>query len=286
MRYVQLRAFHYVAVHNGFSRAAEALHLTQPAISDQVRKLEEQYDITLFNRHKKRVEVTDAGGQLLEITHRLFENESQARDLLTESRALRSGTLRIIADSVHHVTPILAEFRENHPGIRIVVSSGNSADVIAKLYAYEADVGVLGGAPQAREFEVIPLSSTPIVAFVSRTHRLAKRKSITLSALSEEALVVRELGSKTRQKIEDAFKERELKFDPTIEAEGREAIREIVSAGTTVGIVSEAEFSRETDLVAIQISDAEVLMDEALICLKERLSGNLVSAFLKIAALY
>ena len=78
MRYVQLRAFHFVATCGGFSRAAEALFLTQPAISDQVKKLEEEYDILLFNRHKKQVTLTPAGNKLLEITRRLFENESQA----------------------------------------------------------------------------------------------------------------------------------------------------------------------------------------------------------------
>jgi len=281
VRYVQLRAFHHVAIHNGFSRAAEALHLTQPAISDQIRKLEEEYDITLFNRHKKRAELTGIGSQLLEVTHRLFENEAQALALLTESRALRSGTLRIIADSVFHVAPVLSKFRADFPGIRIVISTGNSADVISKLHTYEADIGVLGEIPKGREFEVRRLSSTPIVAFVAKTHRLAKRKSITLAALSKEALAVREPGSKTRQKIEDALTERGLPFEPIIEAEGREAVNEIVSAGTTVGIVSKAEFSDHPALVAIPISDTEILMDEALICLRERLGGKLVSAFLK-----
>ena len=94
MRYVQLRAFHYVAICGGFSRAAEALCLTQPAISDQVRKLEEEYDVILFNRHKKQVSLTRAGQQLLEITRRLFDVEKQALELLSESRALRAESAR------------------------------------------------------------------------------------------------------------------------------------------------------------------------------------------------
>src|SRR3546814_17641614 len=90
MRYVQLRAFHYVAITGGFSRAAEALCLTQPAISDQVRKLEEEYDVILFNRHKKQVSITKAGQHILEITRRLFDVEQQDLELTTESRALSS----------------------------------------------------------------------------------------------------------------------------------------------------------------------------------------------------
>lgn len=283
MRYVQLRAFHNVALHGGFSRAAEALSLTQPAISDQVRKLEEEYGIILFNRHRKRIEVTAAGRQLLEITHRLFENEAQALDLLTESSALRSGTLRIVADSAHHVLRILARFREAHPGVRVTIGVGNSAEVIAKLHAYEADVGVLGEVTEHRDFDSLKLSSTPLIAFVADTHRLAKRRSISLATLAEQALAVREPGSKTREKFETALAEQGLPFDPAIEVEGREAVRDIVASGTVVGIVSAAEFNAQAGLVPLAISDAEILMDEALICLRDRSGGKLVKALFEIA---
>ena len=143
MRHVQLRAFHYVAISGGFSRAAEALHLTQPAISDQVRKLEAEYDIRLFDRQKKQVSVTAVGQALLDITHRLFEAEQQALEYLSESRVTRTGTLRIIADSAHHMTQTLALFRKQFPGVFVSVKSGNSAQVIDKLQRYEADICLL-----------------------------------------------------------------------------------------------------------------------------------------------
>ena len=283
MRYVQLRAFHNVAVHGGFSRAAEALHLTQPAISDQVRKLEEEYDAILFNRHKKQVTLTGAGRRLLEITRRLFETERQAADLLSESRALRSGSLRIIADSAHHLLHVLGAFREQYPGIEVSLRSGNSEDVISGLHNYEADVGVLGGADLGREFEIVELGSTPLIAFVAREHPLAGLKSITLAELVREPLVLRERGSKTRQSLEDAAAERGLDLNAPIEAEGREAVREIVATGTCTGVVSRAEFGQDSRLVPISISDCEMMMDEAIICLRERDGGKLVRVFLDMA---
>ena len=149
MRYVQLRAFHNVAVCGGFSRAAEALFLTQPAVSDQVRKLEEEYDVLLFNRNKKQVTLTQAGHQLLEITRRMFDTEQQALDLLSESRALRAGTLRIVADAAHHLLHILAAFRQKYPSVQISLRAGNTETVITSLYSYEADIGVLGEVPDA-----------------------------------------------------------------------------------------------------------------------------------------
>ncbi len=283
MRYVQLRAFHYVAICGGFSRAAEALCLTQPAISDQVRKLEEEYDVILFNRHKKQVSLTRSGQQLLEITRRLFEVEKQALELLSESRALRSESLRVVADSAHHMLHILGRFRESYPGIAMVVSSGNSEEVIAKLYDYEAEVGILGEMPESRDFEVIKLSSTPLIAFTSRDHPLSKRRSITLAELSEQLLVLRERGSKTRQSIEAAARARGLTLTPSIEAEGREAVREIVATGGGVGVVSAAEFGQDPRLVPIPLSDSEVLMDEALVCLRERAAGKVIRAFFETA---
>lgn len=283
MRYVQLRAFHYVAISGGFSRAAEALFLTQPAISDQVRKLEEEYDVLLFNRHKKQVLLTPFGQQLLEITHRMFDTEQQALDLLLESRALRSGTLRIVADAAHHLLHILGKFREKYPGIQVTVRTGNTETVIASLFAYDADIGVLGEIPEGRDFDMLKLNSTPIIAFVARTHPLAGEKSMSFAELAEHSLVLRERGSKTRQKLEAMAGEQGVTLRPAIEAEGREAVREIVASGSGIGFVSEAEFGQDGRLAPIAINAPEMLMDEALICLRERSGGKLVRAFWNVA---
>ncbi|MGB5868806.1 MAG: LysR substrate-binding domain-containing protein [Albidovulum sp.] len=284
MRYVQLRAFHYVAISGGFSRAAEALFLTQPAISDQVRKLEEEYDILLFNRHKKQVTLTHSGERLLEITRRLFENESQARELLSESRVMRAGTLRIVADSAQHVLKILAEFQKKYPGVGVTISGGNTESVIENLFSYEADIGVLGEIPQSREFETLLLNATPITAFVAASHPLARRKYLDFDDLKDLPLVMRERGSKTRNKFEEAALAAGYEFTPSIVAEGREAVREIVASGVGVGFVSVAEFGDDPRLVRIPIKGEDnMIMEETLICLKERRGGKLVSAFLEIA---
>lgn len=282
MRYVQLRAFHNVAIHGGFSRAAEALHLTQPAISDQIRKLEEQYDVLLFNRHKKKITVTEQGLHLLEITNRMFENERQAQDLLSETRALSSGTLRIIADSAHHINPILGRFRAKYPRISISMRAGNTKEVIEALYAYEADIGVLGAVPQNSDINVLHLGTSPIVAFASKDFGLPVRPH-SLAELSEFPLVLRERGSKTRQKLEDAAKKQGVTLSAAITAEGREAVREIVAANAGVGFVSNAEYGHDSRFIRIPLSGQPIEMDEALICLRERRNGKLVSAFMEVA---
>lgn len=284
MRYVQLRAFHYVAICGGFSRAAEELFLTQPAISDQVRKLEEEYDLLLFNRHKKQVTLTPTGERLLDITHRFFDYENQARELLSESRVMRAGTLRIVADSALHVLKILAKFQEEYPGVGVIISSGNTEGVIESLFSYEADIGVLGETPESSEFETLLLNATQITAFVAVGHPLARKALLTFSELQDLPLVMRERGSKTRKKFEEAATAAGFEYAPTIVAEGREAVREIVGSGVGVGFVSSAEFGEDPRLVQIPLEGGEnMVMEETLICLRGRRGGKLVSAFLEIA---
>lgn len=283
MRYVQLRAFHYVAICGGFSRAAEELFLTQPAISDQVRKLEEEYDILLFNRQRKQVALTPAGERLLAITRRMFDTESQALELLSESRALRAGTLRIVADAAHHMLHILGEFREKYPGVRITMRAGNTETVIESLYSYDADIGVLGDLPSGRDFEIIKLNSSPIIAFAAADRPMARRKAISFAELAALPLVMRERGSRTRKKLEESAARAGVELKPAIEAEGREAVREIVASGTGIGFVSEAEFGNDLRLARIPIEGSPMLMDEALICLAERSHGKTMRAFLDIA---
>ena len=283
MRYAQLRAFHHVAIHGGFSRAAEELSLTQPAISDQVRRLEQLYDVRLFDRRKKQIALTESGTALLAITRRMFESEAEALALLSESRALASGRLRIVADAAHHLLHVLGRFRERYPGVRLSVSAGNSETVLQRLRSYDADIGVLGEAPEGREFETIALETTPIVALVAKSSPVASRASLGFADLARLPLVLREEGSKTRNKLLDAARAAGVVLGPAIEAEGREAVREIVAAGGGVGFVSRAEFGQDERLVAIPVLPDEGLgMREAVLCLRERREGKLVRAFLAL----
>ena len=286
MRYAQLKAFHHVAIHRGFSRAAEALGLTQPAISDQVRKLELEYDLKLFERQRRQVALTEAGETLLEITHRLFESELRAREFLTESLAAGSGTLRVIADSAHHFLPILGKFRQTFPDVFVSVEIGNSEDVLEALTKYRADIGIMAELPQDRAFNTILLHTWPIVAFAAKTNPAAQNPQITIREMADYPLVMREKGSKTRAMLEEEANKRGVTLNTRVEAEGREAVFEIVAASDTIGVVSEAEFGNHPDLVKIPISGSPMKMNEALVCLEERKVSKLVSAFMKVAQAY
>jgi len=283
MRYVQLRAFHNVAIHGGFSKAADALFLTQPAISDQVRKLEDEYDILLFDRQKRQVSLTEKGKQLLEITNRLFDSEYQALDFLTESRALTAGELRFFVDSAYHITPLLRDFQALYPNIKVSLRVGNSEEVTEALYGYQADIGVLGELDQNADFQIVPLETSPLVAFAAKGGKLDGKRRINYQELAECTLVMREQGSKTRQKLQSAAKSAGISLSPEIEAEGREAVREIVAGGNGVGFVSTAEFGNDERLFSIDLPTPAPMMQEVLICMKERKERKLIKVFMELA---
>jgi len=283
MRYVQLRAFHHVAKHGGFSKAAQALHLTQPAISDQVRKLEAEYDIRLFDRNRKQISLTEKGLALLEITHRLFENENQAQEFLSQFRTTRKGTLRVVADSPHHIAQVLASYQKEFPGVFISIKSGNSEQVVERLARYDADIGVLGNLPDNQTHTIVTLNSTPIIAFARKDSRFASFTSVSFTELATWPLVLREKGSKTRSKIEEQAKAAGLTLSVRIEAEGREAVSQIVADGGGVGVVSEAEFGYHQSLCKIPICQLELKMEESIICLRERYENPLIRRFMELA---
>ncbi|MFK5980617.1 MAG: LysR substrate-binding domain-containing protein [Rhizobiaceae bacterium] len=288
MRYVQLRAFHNVALFGGFSRAASALHLTQPAISDQVRKLEQEHDVLLFNRAKKQISLTEQGKKLFEITKRMFEIEQQASELLSQTRALNAGTLRIIVDSAFHIMALLNLFREKYPAIKIEMRSGNSRDVIEALNSYGADIGVLATQSLQDSLVTVPLGSTQIVAFASRKNPLVNVDKISLKQLAQLPLVLREEGSRTRQKLEACFAGAGIPLVPAIVADSREAVREIVATGEAIGFVSHAEFGEDGRLFSMAITGPKkyltgLSMNEAIACLRDRKESRLIRTFMNLA---
>ena len=281
MRHSQLKAFHFVAIHGGFSRAAEALHLTQPAISEQVRKLEQNYDLLLFQRERKRVTLTSEGEQLYRYTKQYFEIEDQIEDYLSEAKTLVDGELRIIADSAHHLTAFLGAFQKKNPNITITVRSGNTKEILEELRCYNAEIGVVGSLSPGKDMDVLSLGSTEIMAFAAQDVLLASKPTFSLEELSDLPLIIREAGSKTRQKLDDEAKKLGITLKPAIVVEGREAIRELVASGAGIGFVSEAEYGHDDRLRQIKLKGVDLQMGESIISLSQRREVKIIRAFME-----
>lgn len=280
MRHSQLKAFHYVALMGGFSRAAEALFLTQPAISEQVRKLEQDHDVLLFHRERKRVRLSAAGERLFRFTKQYFETEAQIGEYLSESGAAIDGELRILADSAHHVTAFLGRFREKHPNITIRLRTGNTEDILEELRAYNAEIGIVGSPSPGKDMRGITLGQSEIIAFAARESGFVSDEGVTLEHLADLPLIFREAGSKTRQKLEEEAQRQGIALTPVIVAQGREAVREVVASGAGIGFVSRAEFGHDDRLIPIKLTDLDITMNESLIHLTQRREVKVIRAFM------
>ncbi|MCV6546003.1 MAG: LysR substrate-binding domain-containing protein [Cohaesibacter sp.] len=283
MRYSQLKAFHHVAMLGGFSMAAKALYLTQPAISEQVRKLEQTHDVLLFSRERKRILLTPEGERLFHLTKQFFEVEQQIEDYMSESGAAIDGQLRIIVDSAHHITEVLSRFRQRYPKVTVNLRTGNSEDVLNELRSYDAEIGVIGSLQPGSDMTMQQLSTTKIIAFAARDLVPDSMSHISLKELANYPLIFREDGSKTRQKLEEALLEKGLDYRPAIVAEGREAVQAIVASGAGVGFVSHAEYGLDERLRPLPIDELDITMSEALIHLNQRSDVKLIRAFMDVA---
>lgn len=281
MRHSQLRAFHHVALNGGFSRAAEVLHQSQPALSDQVRRLEQAYDVLLFHRDRKGVRLTEEGAALLRLTRAYFETEDRIAEQLNASRAALDGRLRIVADSAHHITGALTAFRAAHPQVLVSLRSGNSEQVLAALRNYDAEIGVLGSLAPATDLDRFDLGTSPIMAIAARGMLPHPLRPLPLSDLQHRPLIFREPGSRTRAAVEDAARSANLRLRPVIEAEGREAMRELVASGAGIGFVSEAEIGNDARLERVPLAGVELRMTETLVHLSARRDVPVIRAFVR-----
>ena len=138
----QLRAFHAVATEGSFTRAAQLLNVTQPTLSGQVRALEERFGVRLFDRRRRRIEVTDIGRNLLDITFRMFSLELEAVQVLSAAHALKRGHLRIGADAPYHSVPFLSAFHRRYPDLRLSMTMGNTKSLLDDLLDQRCDVAI------------------------------------------------------------------------------------------------------------------------------------------------
>jgi aminoethylphosphonate catabolism LysR family transcriptional regulator len=268
-------------LHGGFSRAAEALNQTQPALSDQVRKLEQAHDTLLFRRDQKQVRLTNAGEGLFRLTQQFFEVETGIAEYLSQSRASVHGTLRIVADSALHVTDVLGRFQSSYPDVFVSVKTGNTEDVLAQLRNYEAEVGVVGNLEHAKDLITHDLGRSAIIAIAAKGFLSDKHSKLQFGDLPKLPLVFREPGSRTRQSMEVEAARRGINLTPAIVVDGREAMLEVVASGAGLGFVSEAECGQDRRLQKLPIQDLDLWMRETLVHLAMRADVPVVRAFLR-----
>lgn len=276
----QLRAFHLVALEGGFSAAAHALRVSQPTISSQVRQLEEEYRVRLFERRPRSVHLTEMGQSLFAITSRLFTAEADAVSLLSGSKTLIRSHLRIAADSAYHVMPTLAALRRQHQGLRFSLRIGNSADVLQQVVDFNADIGVMAKPVSDPRLHSVEIRRDHLILFVPADHPWNGKKRIKLQELDGQDLVVRERGSVTREVFENALASCGATPAALFDVQTREGVREAVAAGFGLGVVLESEFGTDPRFHPIAIADDGIEVSEYAVCLQDNLRLGPVRAFM------
>ncbi len=282
MRHTQLRSFHAVAQRLSFTAAARALGVSQPTITTQVKSLEAEFGLELFVRRGRRIELTETGGGLLDITRRLFADEKEASDYLNETRGLKTGHLRVGAVGPYHVTDMLAAFNTRYPGIYVSVTVGNSRDTLRDLLDYRTDIAVLAHVDPDLRLIAIPYRRHKVVVMCPVDHAFAQRRSLRARDMEGQRLIVREAGSTTRRAFDQAMREADTRPKVVMEIGSRESIREAVAKGIGLGVVSEAEYIPDPRIHALPVTDAEIYTYAHVVYLKERQNARLVRAFLDV----
>jgi len=278
----QLRAFHAVATEGSFTKAAQLLNVTQPTLSGQVRALEERFGVRLFDRRRRRIEVTDIGRNLLDITFRMFSLELEAVQVLSAAHALKRGHLRIGADAPYHSVPFLSAFHRRYPDLRLSMTMGNTKSLLDDLLDQRCDVAIAANVKTDSRIFALPFRQDQFIAFVDRAHPWARRRGVKLSELAGQRLLLREPTSNTRQTFDAAMAKANIVLGEVLEIGSREAIKEAVAAGLGVGIVAQSELGDDVRLKALPFEGQQITSTEFVACLQERKGSPLVKAFLAV----
>ena len=236
----QLKVFEAVARHQSFSRAAQELHLTQPAVSMQVKSLEGQAGLPLFEQIGKKTFLTGAGRELQVRTRAVVRELAAAEEALHAMQGLTQGklTIALVSTAKYLTPPLLARFLKAHPGVTLKLAVENRAAVVAQLAANEVDFAIMGRPPQGMDMVAEPFARHPHVMIAAPTHPLAGRKRIPLVRVAGETFIIRESGSGTRGLLERLFAEHNLALNVSMEMASNETIKQAVQAEMGVSFLS------------------------------------------------
>lgn len=284
MNYKRLQAFHTVATHGSYTKASQAMNISQPTLSDHIRALEEEYGVRLFRPRGRGIELTALGVRLLECTQRHAVIEQEMDGVLRAAGSLTTGRLMVGAPAPHNILPLLGHFSRQYPGIEVTLTLGNDRQLRRDLDEGRIDVAVQSeGSLRDKDHHAL-LKRSVHRAVVPVGDPWAHRKSVTMAELCSRPLILREEGSSTRAALEQALADRGIRPTRFMEIGSREGVREAVAAGFGVGIIADTELGHDDRLCAIRIRNASLAVSEYLVCKKEIQEDRIIAALYAVLA--
>jgi DNA-binding transcriptional LysR family regulator len=281
----QLRVFVEVTRHSSFARAAEALHLTPPAVTMQIKELESNLGLPLFARAGRKVTLTHAGEYFLVYARRLLATLKDADDAMGRFKRVEGGTLSVglVSTAKYFVPQLLARFREEHPGVEVQLSvCQNREQLVALLHAGEVDLAVMGRPPRELATRAEPFAAHPQVFVAPPAHPLLARDQIPATALAPYPLIVRERGSGTRTVMEKYLRDHQIAPPIAMEIPSNETIKQAVIAGMGLSFLSLHTVGLEVRtgaLCVLDVEDTPVMRTWNLVHLLSKLLSPAAEAF-------
>ena len=258
----QLRVFAAAARHQSFGKAAEELHLTPPAVSMQIRELEQHVGLPLFDRSGRQVALTVTGEYLLVYVRKVLATLKDAEDAIARFRGLETGRVSIgmVSTAKYFVPRLLAQFRQEHPAIEVKLAvGGNREQLVALLRANEVDLAIMGRPPRELATRAEPFAVHPHSVVTAPDHPLTRIGHAPASLLANYEFIIRETGSGTRAAMEKFFADHRLQPRVAMEMTSNETIKQAVMAGMGVSFLSLHTIGLERRAGLLAVPDVEGL---------------------------
>lgn len=282
----QLKVFESVARNLSYTRAAEELYLTQPTVSIQLKQLTDIVGLPLLEQIGKRVYLTDTGRELLKVCRDIFDGLSRFEMLVSDMKGVKAGKLRlaVITTAKYFVPRLLGQFCQRYPGIDVSLKVTNRERVLQRMVENQDDLYVLGTPPGNMDIVVEPFLENPLVVVAASNHPLATEKNISPQRLANEQFLMREPGSGTRLATEQFFGERGLKLKVRMELGSNEAIKQAVTGGLGIAVLSAHTLALERnseELVFLDVKDFPIRRHWHLAYPKDKQLSVVALAFLE-----
>lgn len=255
----QLEVFEAIARLGSFTRAAEELHLTQPTVSMQIKKLSDAVGLPIYELVGKKIFLTDAGRALHVFTRELLDHFARFEMTLADMKGLKQGTLKlaVVTTAKYFAPRLLGPFCQQYPGIEVSLKVSNRERVLERLADNQDDLYILGQPPKDIDVVAEPFLENPLVVLAPARHPLVGKNNIPLARLVQEPFLMRETGSGTRAATERLFVEHKLKLKVRMELGSNEAIKQAIVGGLGVAVLSRHTLALDAPMGQLAILDVE-----------------------------
>ncbi|HBX23203.1 MAG TPA: hypothetical protein DEF34_06195 [Desulfotomaculum sp.] len=286
MNLERLKVFSTVANLKSFTRAAEELYMTQPAISKNIKQIEEFYGVVLFRRIGNHIELTEAGNKLLQFANDILKLADEAKEALNEGKLQAEEKIVLSVGStvgVYILPLVLKKFIKKYPKVQFTIEISNAQKILDQFVEGSIDMGIIGALVHKTSLNYQPFISEELKLIVANNHPWSELNQILVSDLKGQSFFLREKGSGLRYVVEERLKKAGLELDNVIEMPNNEAIVKLVEAGLGVSIVSEYAIAEDLELNRVKtvgIKDLDLHRHFYLVYQEEKLLSKTFNNFM------